>query len=190
MAGRGFSAGVLAQANATQNAPFHLFEAYFDSGTAYATDAARDVVWGGHTYLANGQFLGFDGVAEAADLQVTEAHVQLSGVDQTWVALVLAENYIDRRIVIYKAFLDPATDALVVDPGAIFDGRMDSPTIEEDPDSGKCTVTLTATSHWTDFERRPGRHTNLTEQQIHFPTDTGFRYVSEQTRQITWGALQ
>lgn len=188
MSGRGFSAAALAQINAAQNAPFHLFEAYFDSGTAYATDAARPVVWGGHTYLADGQLLAYDGVQETADLQVTEAHVQLSGVDQTWVALVLAENYIDRRLVIYKAFLDPATDALIVDPGAIFDGRMDAPTIEEDPASGKCTVSLTATSHWTDFERRPGRHTNLAEQQTFFPADTGFRYVSEQTKQITWGA--
>ena len=189
MSGRGLSAAALTQINAAQNAPFHLFEAYFDSGTAYATDAARDVAWGGHTYLANGNLLGFSGVQESADLQVTEAQVQLSGVDQTWVALVLAENYIDRRIVIYKAFLDTATDALIVDPGAIFDGRMDSPTIEEDPGSGKCTVTLTATSHWVDFERRPGRHTNLAEQKSFFPTDTAFRYVTEQTRTITWGAL-
>ena len=190
MSGRGASAAALAQIGAVQNSPFHLFEGYFDSATVYLTDWNRPVSWGGHTYLQGGHFLSFDGVQETADLQVTEAHVTLSGVDQTVISLVLNENYIDRRLVIYKAFMTSA-DALVVDPFAIFDGRMDAPVISEDPGTdgggGQCTVVLTASSHWVDFQRTPGRHTNDAEQQIFFPGDLGFIYASEASRQISWG---
>ena len=77
---------------------------------------------------------------------------------------------------------------VVIDPIAIFDGRADSPMIEEDPDSGKCVVVLAAAQHWVDFERRPGRHTNHEEQQIWFPGDKGFEFVSGLNREIKWGA--
>jgi hypothetical protein len=75
----------------------------------------------------------------------------------------------------------------VIDPIAIFDGRGDQPSISENPDDGKCTVTIDFASHWVDFERRPGRHTNHEEQQIHFSGDMFFEFVSGLDRQINWG---
>lgn len=190
MSGRGASAAALTEIGAGKNSPFHLFEGYFDTGVVRLTDWNRPVSWGGNTYTQGGHFLGFDGVQETADLQVTEAHVTLSGIDQTIISKVLNESYIDRRLVIYKAFMTSA-DALVVDPFAIFDGRMDAPTISEEPGtdsgSGSCTVVLTASSHWVDFQRTPGRHTNDAEQQIFFPGDLGLVYAAEAARQLTWG---
>jgi len=190
MAGRGASAAVLTEMGAAKNSPFHLLEGYFDSATVYFTDWNHTVVWNGNTYQQGGHFLSFDGIQETADLQVTEAHVTLSGIDQTMVAKVIQENYIDRRLVIYQAFMT-AADAVVVDPFPIFDGRMDAPVVSEDPGTetgaGQCSVVITATSHWVDFERKPGRHTNDAEQQIFFPGDLGFVYASEASRQISWG---
>lgn len=76
---------------------------------------------------------------------------------------------------------------VVVDPIAIFDGRCDQPSITEDPESGKCVVTIDAASHWVDFERIPGRHTNDSEQQLWFPGDRFFEHVHAQAREVIWG---
>jgi hypothetical protein len=77
--------------------------------------------------------------------------------------------------------------AIVADPILIFEGRMDSPVIDENPDDGSCTVTVSASNAWVDFERLSGRHTNHEEQQIFFPGDKGFEFVSAVTSEITWG---
>lgn len=183
---RGASAGVITEMGLDANRPIHLFELYLDGATTYATDAWRTMVWNGNTYPALGKFLDYDGIEEASDLTISQCRVQLSGVDQSLIAAILQHEYIDRRMVIRKAFLSGAS-AVIVDPLPIFDGRVDSPEIEEDPASGKCLVTLAASSHWIDFERTPGRHTNHEEQQIWFPGDLGFEYVSQLNREIKWG---
>jgi hypothetical protein len=183
---RGASGAVVTQLGAAANETCHLFELYLDDQTVRITDAYRGLSWGGNTYTAAGHWLGFDGVEESATLQVATARIQLSGVVQDSIALLLTHNYIDRRVVIYKAFISGT--GVVIDPVPIFDGRADSPIIDEDPSSGKCTVTLAAAQHWIDFERRPGRHTNDAEEQIWFPGDKGFEFVSSLNKQIKWGA--
>lgn len=186
---RGASASVQTEIAKAANQPIHLFELYLDGATTYATDAHRSIEWNGNTYPALGHFLGFEGVEESADMVISQARVSLSGVDQTLIAAVLAHEYIDRRLCIRKGFMDSASaDAVIVDPIPIFDGRVDAPEIAEDPDARTCVVTISASSHWIDFERAPGRHTNHEEQQTWFPGDLGFEYVSQLNRQIKWGA--
>jgi hypothetical protein len=184
---RGASAAALAQIAAASNRPFHLFEIYLDGATARSTDAFRNIDWGGNTYYALGHYLDFGGVEETAELQVNSVRLTLSGVDGVYVSLFMTHNYIDRRMVIRKAFL-AADDSVVVDPFPLFDGRCDAPEINEDPSNGQCTVGFTAASHWVDFERKPGRHTNHDEQQIWFPGDMGFEYVSQiGNTEMKWG---
>ena len=158
----------------------------FDSGTQYATDAFTDVAWNGNTYLALGSFLEYSGVDESTELQVSNAVFTLTGVDQSLIAITLGENVIDRRVTLHKGMLNSSM-ILIVDPVPIFDGRMDSQIIAEDPITGKATIALPATNHWVDFERIPGRHTNHEEQQLWFPGDLGFEFVSQLNREITWG---
>jgi hypothetical protein len=79
---------------------------------------------------------------------------------------------------------------VIADPVLIFDGRMDRPSISVDPDSGTTVCTIDGVSHWTDFERRPGRHSNNNEQQKHFPGDLGFDQVASLPDDIFWGIVQ
>ena len=184
---RGASSAVIAQLEASANEPCHLFELWLDDETVRATDAYRDITWNGNTYIALGSLLGWNQMEESSVLQVTTTLISLSGVQQDDIALLLTNNFIDRRIVIYKAFVSGAT--VLVDPLEIFDGRCDAPVIEEDPTQNTCTVTLSAAQHWIDFKRLPGRHTNDAEEQVFFPGDKGFEFIPSLANQkIKWGA--
>ena len=111
MSGRGASAETRAEFAKDANRPVHLFELYLDDATTYATDAYRAISWNGNTYLANGHFLDFDSIEETAELSAGQTRITLSGVDQSEIALVLSYEYIDRRLVIRKAFFALTTNA-------------------------------------------------------------------------------
>lgn len=186
MADRNATEAVIAELGKSKNQPFHLVEVGFDSTPVYATDAWRNITWNGHTYTALGHFMSFSDIEETSELQVANLTAQLSGVDQSLISAVLTENYIDRPLKIYKGFLNDSMQ-VIADPILIFEGRMDSPVIEENPDDGTCTVAVTATNAWVDFERLSGRHTNHEEQQLFFPGDKGFEFASEVMKEILWG---
>lgn len=190
MTQRGMTAGVQAEAARAQNQPCHLFALYLDGTTVFATDGVRPIQWNGENYVALGHFLAFTPIKETADVRVSEVQVELTGCDQlkTWIASVLNTTFIERRLTIHKAFLSAQGDAMV-DPVAIFDGRVSESRISEDPDSGAGSVHLTAASHFVDFERLPGRNTNDAVQQIFFPGDRFFEFTSQipNNRSKVWG---
>jgi hypothetical protein len=188
MAGRGMTAAAKTQASATQLQSAHLLSVHFDAptGTIYLTDYARNIVSGGQTYLGAGHLVGLDAVQETAEALVQSIQATFSGVDQVWIANILTEQFMDRRLMISRAFLNTTTEALIADPVLIFDGRMDSPSISEDPVAGTCTVAVVATNHWTDFQRRPGRHTSSAEQQIHYPGDPSFDLMNTLKDPVKW----
>ena len=186
MTDRGATTAVKTELAKSQNQPVHLMQVMFSTTPVYITDAWRDISWGGNTYTALGHLLGFSNIEETADLNVSSITAQLSGVDQSLISAVLGERYIDRVLRIYKAFLNDNM-AVIANPILLFEGRMDAPVIEENPDDGTCTVSVQANNIWVDFERTSGRHTNHEEQQHYFPGDKGFEYVSELTKEIIWG---
>lgn len=183
---RGSSSAFQTEVAKSNNRPVHLVEVYFDDETVYMTDAFKDITYNSNNYIAVGHFMGFSDIEEAAEVIVSSVTLSLSGVDQVWISRVLNKAYIDRTVKIYTAFLDDA-QALIVNPVLIFEGRMDTPAIQEDPESGKSSVSVSATNSWVDFSRKTGRHTNHEEQQIHFAGDKGFEFASEIVKDITWG---
>jgi len=170
-----------------QNRPVHLVEVGFDSGSVFMTDSFKAITFAGDEYQAVGNFMGFSDIEETVGIIVSTVNLSLSGIDQVWISNVLNENFIDRQVKIWTGFLGGSSLDLVSDPVLIFDGRMNQPTISENPDSGESTVSVSCTNAWVDFTRKIGRHTNHEEQQIHFPTDKGFEFASEIVKDITWG---
>jgi len=187
MSGRGLTDGVKAELGQPLNRPCHLYAFDFNPWI-YLTDAAVDVAYNGNTYLS-AQVLGFSGIAETSDLLVNTCTVTLTGVDQAVVARLLQESYLNRKVRIYKTLLDASLQP-IANPGLIFDGRMNKPTISIDVDNGATVCAVDCVSHWKDYERRPGRHSNDTEQQTHFPGDRGFAQVASLPDEIFWGINQ
>ncbi len=184
---RSASASVITELQSEQNFQIHLMTVHFDSGIVYVCDGYKNITYDGNEYISLGHLLGFGDIEETSELVVSSMSISLSGVDQLYISKFLSEQYIDRQLKIYKAFLNVNTEALISDPILIFDGRMDQPVIAEDPESGSSTVTVSCTNAWVDFERRPGRKTNHEEQQIWYPGDMGFEFASEITKEILWG---
>lgn len=182
---RSLTAAVLAELAAAHSAPVYLLEAEFGSGTARACTWDRDITWNGNTYLGNGNFLGVEDLSESTDLEVSRVRVTLSGVDQSWIASVLAEDYIGRALRIWQAFLDDSY-ALIADPFKVFDGVMDDPSIEDQP-AGDSVVSIIATNAWADWQHPRGRRTSDSEQQLLFPGDLGLEFADQGNRTVTWG---
>ena len=153
--------------------------------TSYFTNAPFPITVGGHTYRAIGGMLGFSDVEEHSDFTISQVTVSLNGLASKDVALFLGANYTDRPLKIYRVWLD-TSNQVVSDPMLIFDGRIDKPIINDDGKSA--TIGCTASSHWADYDRRAGRHTNFDEQQYWFPGDKGFEFVSVNTKDLKWGS--
>tara|TARA_B110000285_G_scaffold17300_1_gene16833 strand:+ start:456 stop:1022 length:567 start_codon:yes stop_codon:yes gene_type:complete len=168
------------------NRPVHLAEIIFDDENVYMNDGYKTITYDSKDYVAVGNFMGFSAIQESVEVVVSKISMSLSGVDQSMISRFLNKEYIDRPVKIYTAFLDDA-QVLVANPVLIFEGRMDTPVISDDPIGGKSMMSVTATNSWVDFTRKTGRHTNHEEQQIFFAGDKGFEYASEIVKDIVWG---
>ena len=168
------------------NKPFHLLKLSFDDISYFLSDAYIPVTFDSNTYTPTGSFLSFSDIVETNETNIETITIALSGVDTTFVNSFLAGGYLDRKVEIYKAFLD-SNDALVSNPLLIFSGRLNNPAIKEDVDAGTSTISVQASSLFVDFDRINTRFTNNESQQSFFAGDTGFRFSSVIVKELNWG---
>lgn len=185
-------ANILAEADAEAVHTAHLFTAIFtnpENGqdeVYYVTDNHKNVEYGANTYLALGHFIGYDGAESSAALDVATCRVMLSGVEKEYISAILSYHYINRDLSISRVFFNDAGQ-LIGTPTPVFIGPMDDPVINDDPTTNTLTVTLSASSHFATFNRRPGRHTNHQEQQFYFLGDQFFKLFGQVSKTIVWG---
>lgn len=170
----------------SQNMPVHLVSVHLDDFTLYMNDSYKTITYQDNDYLAVAYLLGFSDIEESAELIVSSMTLSLSGIGQEMVSLVLNEKYINREVRVSTGFLNKDTQVLINNPVLIFNGRIDTPTISEDPDGGTSTVSISATNAWVDFTRQTGRHANNEEQQTLFPGDKGFEFAAQNVSDLVW----
>lgn len=154
------------------------------SSTVRFTDYFHDLVYNSNTYDASSHLLEIGTPRESRDLQVNTLNIKLSGVEQSYVSIVLTQDWINKSVTIYRACID--TDGTIIgDPINIFQGLITQFEITEDENS--VDVDLQAASHWADFEKTAGRLTNHNRQQQFFSTDDGFNFAAETVKDIKWG---
>lgn len=138
----------------------------------------------GKIFAANGNLLSFDTIEETGEARVNKVSVQLSGASNTITNLFMNNDYVDRRIVIYRHFYNEQFIA-IGSPVMLFDGEIQSFSINETEKSS--TLTVTSASVFYDFERLNGRRTNSASQQTIFLGDKGFDQAAVVTEKIKWG---
>lgn len=167
-----------------------LLELHFESpNDLYLTNGPIDITVNtststGETFAANGELLSFDTVTETGQARVNQVNFSLSGASNTITNLFLNNNYVDRRIVIYRQFFNNQSVAIGT-PVMLFDGEMTAFNINESGTSS--TLNVTSSSVFYDFDRINGRRTNTTSQQTIFAFDKGMDYASVVDDRIKWG---
>ena len=89
---------------------------------SFDSDTAPDA--GTNTYLAQGQFLSYGNIVETTDLRIAEIDMEFTAVDTTTIALLTNNDYINKRVVIYRAILNDDYSFGADDVYLVFDGKV------------------------------------------------------------------
>ena len=184
---RGLTSAVKTELATGNIEPIILIDLGF-STRVYLTNASFDITssvsGSSQTYLANGHFRGITAVSETPTPSKNSLIVSLSGVDQTYISVVLNENIINSDVFIYRGFLD-ANLALIADPFLLFYGTIDEFKITDNTNTA--TLSLNVTSHWGNFSKKSGRTTSDNSQKRFFSNDKGMEYSALNLVDIKWG---
>lgn len=161
-----------------------LVELDFPSGFVRANTSAITFEWDSHTWYGVGNVGSVDAIVEHSDLQMTGVSLTLTGIPSEMVARVLGEHYQGRSCRMWFAPLDD-NYIVLADPVLVFSGRMDTPDIQL---GETASISLTAESRLTDWERpRVRRYTNE-DQLSEYPGDRGLEYVAQMVEKtLVWG---
>jgi len=167
--------------------PVHLITIGFATPqniTDCVHDLTSSVSGSSVTYSSSKFLVSYPEVSEETDISKSSIAITLSGANQTYISIALAENIVNDSVTIYRAFLD-SNNAIIADPFLLYQGTIETYTIQEtNTDSA---LSLNVVSHWADFEKKSGRKTNSTSQQRFFSGDLGMAFSSETVKDIKWG---
>jgi hypothetical protein len=160
-------------------------EGEFPSGFVRLWSGHGDIVWDGKTWTGAGQLLAISTIEDTAEVVASGISVTLSGVPTGFVSLAITDAQQGLPGRIWVGQFD-AAGALIPEPVAAFAGRLDEPTITDGAET--CTLTITYESRLMDLSRpREWRYTHES-QQVLFPGDRGFEYVTTlQDKSVNWG---
>lgn len=156
--------------------PAYFYELEFGDSTVRLWSGFGDFSWDGQTWLGNGWLRSFGAIDESAELQATGVSIQLSGVPDELVALILNDARPTNRATIFLGLLDDSR-AIVADPITIFEGKLDVPEISDSAEGS--SITITYESDLLRLETaRDWRYTKESQQSL-FPGDKGFDYTAK-----------
>jgi hypothetical protein len=107
----------------------------------------------------------------------------VTGVNQTYISLVLNNNITHNTVSIYRALLD-SSNAIIADPFLLYRGFINGYEIVDNTQTA--TVKLDIESHFANAGQVNGRITNNETQQRFFSADKGFEFA-DQIKEIKWG---
>jgi len=126
---RGIHADVITELSKDSFNMAHIVSIDF-SQTVYLTDYAHDISHGGNNYESSSYLLGLSQVNETSDAQLGTFTVELSGVQQAFIAILLSENYIDRQVIIDRVILNSLGE-IIGEPISLYNGRIDGFSIKD-----------------------------------------------------------
>lgn len=171
--------------NASELKPFYAVEFLFDSGDVRFWTGYDEITANGEEWAGSGTVMGIASSNETTDLSANGMTFTFSGLDSSFVAVALRENYRGRIARLYLGALN-AQNQPVSDLYQLFAGRMDVMTIQEDGQSA--TVTISVENVLIDLERPRVRKYTNEEQLARYPSDNSLEMVASlQEKDIAWG---
>lgn len=165
--------------------PVLFFEGQFASGWVRIWSGLGSAQWNGQSWSGAGSLLGLGSIEETGEVVAGGTAISLSGVPLDLVQMAIAEARQGLPGRVWLGLLGE-DGGIIADPVQAFSGRLDVPEIKDDADS--CTITISYESRLIDLTvARTWRYTHES-QQVLYPGDLGFEYVTAiQDREITWG---
>ena len=124
--------------------PVHLITIGFGTPqniTDCVHDLTSSVSGSSVTYTSNKFLVSYPEVSEETDIGKSSIAIALSGADQTYISIALAENIVNDAVTIYRAFLD-ANNAIIADPFLLYKGNIETYTIAEDETSSALNLNI------------------------------------------------
>lgn len=167
--------------------PVLFVDLAFDSAHVRFHSELGTLSFGGNDYTGTGRLASIGIVEEDTELARTPITLALSGIPNDILSVVLSEHYQGRQATVYLGYLD-ANRQLVADPGIIYRGLMDTPTIDQ---GGQLSVTLSVESRFSKWDTPLVRRYNNADQQSRFPGDKGLEFVEQTTdKEVNWGVAR
>jgi len=137
------------------------------------------------TFTGQGDMLGTTEIEETSTLSMSGVTLTLAGIKSSLISTALGANYTNRNGAIYLGLFDTSSN-VIADVYTLFKGKMDVLNIQEGPETA--VITLKLESRLITFERPANRMYTLEDQQVDFPNDLGFEFITDlQERSIVWG---
>lgn len=181
---RGLSAGMLSQIGSASVTPILLFYGEFASGNVRMWSGIGDLSWDSQTWLGAGSLVQVSNIEETSEIKASGIVVTFNGIPADLLSLVLTDVRQGALGRIYLGFL--SSGSVVATPWLIFEGRIDTPVINEEADT--CSIAITYESRLIDLSRpRTARYTDQ-DQKREFPDDLGMEFIlALQDKEIPWG---
>lgn len=162
-----------------------LVEMDFPAGFVRVNNSPVTFAWNGYDWLGLGSLGSMDAINEGAALEARGIAFRLSGVPAANIYNALGQQYQGRACRVWLAPLDPATHSIITSPVLLFWGLMDAMSI----DLGEtASITVSAESRLADWGRPRVRRFNHEDQQIDYPGDLGFEFVTAMVdKELRWG---
>jgi len=160
-------------------------KASFDTATIRLHSGMDELTINSETYEGAGTLLAISDIEDSKELKSSGVTFSLSGMDTTVLNYALTENYQNRPIILYLAFISGGTDH-VDGLMTLFSGRMTQ--IQVTDNTQGAMVTINSENRLVDL-RRPSniRYTNES-QQLLYTGDTSLNEVAAiQDLQLMWG---
>lgn len=181
---RGLSAGMLTQVGSANVTPILLFYGEFASGTVRMWSGIGDLSWDSQTWLGAGSLVQVSNIEETSEIKASGIVVTFNGIPADLLSLVLSDVRQGALGKVWLGFL--SSGSVVATPWLIFEGRIDTPVINEEAET--CSIAITYESRLIDLSRpRTARYTDQ-DQKREFPGDLGMEFVlALQDKEIPWG---
>ncbi len=138
----------------------------------------------GQSWLGVGDFGRISDVIEGSEVQAEGMTIGLSGIDPNLLSECLDDIQLGAPAVVYFALLDG--NGNVIGAPELFSGAVDPPSIL--PGTDTITIDLALEDRMTQLNRGSNRRYTAADQNIYYPTDSGFNWVERLSDiALNWG---